>query len=103
MTMTIEGNFWCCASKQRPQEILFHSQTTGWPALLPAGSLFYGSFSPLFFGSRLAAADEARAWNAEFDAPELRVAPRRIRIVINIDEGKRKEAKNGKDNASDND
>ncbi len=93
--MTIEGNFWCCASKQRTQEIMFHN-TTGQPALLPAGSLFYGSFSPLFFGSRLAAADEAREWNAVFDTPELRVAPRRIRIAIDIDAGKRKEVKDGK-------
>ena len=96
MTKTIEGNFWCCAAVQRPQEILFHSQTTGRAALLMAGSMFFGSFSPLFFTSHLLAADAARAWNAEFDLPDLRVAPRRIRVVIDIDAGKRKEAKNGK-------
>ena len=95
MTMT-EVNFWCCASKERPQEILFHSQTTGRPALLPAGSLFYGSFSPLFFRTKRAAKDDADAWNALYDTPELRVAPRRIRVVVDIDAGKRKEAPNGK-------
>ena len=92
--MTVEGNFWCCASTERPQEILFHH--VGRPTLLPAGSLFYGSFSPLFFRTKRAAKDDADAWNAVFDAPELRFVPRRIRIVIDIDEGKRKETESGK-------
>ncbi len=93
--MTIEGNFWCCASKERPQEILFHNTATG-RALLMAGSLFVGSFSPLLFRSKRAANDDADEWNALYDTPELRVVPRRIRITIDIDAGKRKESKDAK-------
>jgi hypothetical protein len=95
MTAKIEGSFWCCASKVRPHEILFHNPLTR-TALLMAGSMFYGTYAPLLYKTKRAAKDEADSWNALYDADELRVAPRRIHITIEIDMGKKKEAANAK-------
>lgn len=98
MTAKIDGNFWCCASVLRPHEILFHNPLTR-TALLMAGSMFYGTYAPLLFSTKRAAKEEADSWNALYDADELRVAPRRIHLVIEIDMGKKEEAKNAKANA----
>ena len=95
MTRQVEGNFWCCAGSRRPFEILFHSPVRR-SMLLMAGSLFVGSFSPLLFRSKRAAKAEADEWNAQYDDADLRVAPRRIRITIEIDDGKEKEARDAK-------
>lgn len=98
MTAKIEGKFWCCSSVQHPNEILFHSFITG-SQLLPVGSMFYGPDSPFLYSTKRAAKDEADSWNALYDADELRVAPRRIHITIEIDMGTKEEAKNAKANA----
>ena len=95
MTAKVEGSFWCCASVLRPHEILFHNPFAR-TALLMAGSMFYGTYAPLLFSTKRAAKDEADSWNALYDADELRVAPRRIHITIEIDTGKKEEARNAK-------
>ena len=88
MTRTIKGNFWCCGCIERPLEILFHSPTTG-HALLAAGSMLYGAYTPILTTSKAAAREYADGWNAMYDASSLRVAPRRIQIEIDLDDCKR--------------
>ncbi len=93
MTRSIEGNFWCCAGKARPFDILYHSPVTG-RQLLMAGSMFYGSSSPILTGSKASAKLYADEWNASMDnEPSLLVAPRRIRIKIDVDDGQKEERK----------
>jgi len=88
---TVEANVWCCACKARPLEILFHHPTTG-RALLMAGSLIYGSTTPIFALSKASAKMYADEWNASMDnEPSLRVVPRRIHVTIELDDGQRKE------------
>lgn len=93
---TIEGRFWCCGCKERPMEVLFHDHVTG-RALLAVGSMLYGSSTPIFASSKAVAKAYADEWNASIDnEPSLRVAPRRIRIVIELDAGNKKGAADGR-------
>ena len=92
MTRTIKGNFWCCGCLERPLEILYHSPVTG-RALIMAGSMLYGASAPILATTKAAAQAYADEWNDEFDDPSLRVAPMRIRIEIDLDDGKKPKRK----------
>ena len=93
MTATIEGNFWCCACLKRPFEILYHNPVTG-RALLMAGSMLCGSSAPILARTKAVAKAYADEWNALVDnEASLLIAPRRIHITIELDAGKKKEAK----------
>lgn len=89
---TVKGNFWCCACTARPFEILYHDPVTGY-ALLMAGSMLYGAYTPVLATTKASAQAYACEWNAKFDDPGLRVAPRRIAIEIQLGDAKRKGAR----------
>ena len=85
---TVKAKLWCCACKARPLDILFHHPTTG-RAMLMAGSMFYGTTTPIFALSKASAKMYADEWNASMDnEPSLRVVPQRILITIELDDGK---------------
>ena len=94
MTIYIKGSFWCCGGIECPYQTLFHNPDTG-KALLAAGSIFYGAYTPILTRTRREAKAYADEWNAMYEDASLRVTPRRIVVTINLDGGERKETRNG--------
>lgn len=95
MTINIKGSFWCCGGIECPYQILFHNPDTG-KALLAAGSIFYGAYTPILTRTRREAKAYADEWNAMYDDASLRVTPRRITVTLELDAGKGGEAKDAK-------
>ena len=95
MILNMKGSFWCCGNIECPYQVLFHNPDTG-KALLAAGSLFYGAYTPIISRTKREAKACADEWNAMYDTDQLRVVPRRINITITLDVEERKGARNGK-------
>lgn len=86
--MKVSRRLWCCSSVEHPSDILYHCAFTGLQ-LLPIGSMYYQTQSPLLVFSRRVAMEYAKSWNSEYDFDEtLRVIPRRITVSIDVEAAK---------------
>lgn len=83
--MKVQRSLWCCSSVERPIDILFHSAVTELQ-MLPIGSLFYQTQTPLLLATKRVARQYADSWNREYDfVDSLRVVPRRITVSIDVE------------------